>query len=241
MSSDCRQSLRPTSRAKPPSRWGERLRLVAAASLIAMLTIVSPATNNSYAGQPKQPSEDPNDECAYSVTSSSDCMLSVESRDLIEVKRGSALVKSKEPTTVITGRFKTEMKKNSLALFRIEGNTARCFMLLGQAKVKVKDDFHITPTAGTEVILSDHDPDMGELLYRDQLGRRNKKTRMLEPGLFIVSFEFSLIQALDREPLVYALAHSHEPSDFKFKNRLIKMAAVLNMVTANHGRYMTGR
>lgn len=25
---------------------------------------------------------------------------------------------------------------------------------------------------------------------------------MLEPGLFIVPFEFSLIQALDREPLV---------------------------------------
>lgn len=212
----------------------------AGAGLLLILMTVVCLSANSYAAD-KQPPEDPNAECAYSVTSSGDCMLSVESRDLVEVKRGSALIKAKEPMTVVTGRFKTEMKKNSLALFRIENNTARCFMLLGQAKVKVKDNFHILPSAGTEVILADHDPSMGELLYHDELGRRNKKTHMLEPGLFIVSFEFSLIQALDREPLVYALAHSHEPSDCKFKNRLIKMAAVLNMVTANHGQYMTGR
>lgn len=180
-------------------------------------------------------------ESHYAATVGDDGQLSIVSPQEVELKSGSALVEAKEASDVIAGKSRASMKKGSLALFRVEGTTARCFVLLGTVKIHAGDKLRAEPNAGTEVVLADHHPDQHELLYRDELGRRNPKLHKLENGLFLATAEFSLVQALDREPLVAALVHSKEPRDKNLKNKLIKTAAVLNMVTSHKGHYGTGR
>lgn len=176
-------------------------------------------------------------ESHYAATVSDDGEISVVSPEEIALRAGSALIEAKDTITVSSGQFKTTLKKGSLALFRMEGTTARCFMLLGTAKVHAGEKVHAAPIAGVEVVLFDHLPDNHELLYRDELGRRNPKTHKVHDNLYLSTSEFSLAQSLDREPLISALAHSREPRDKALKNRLLKMAAVLNMVSAHRGHY----
>lgn len=180
-------------------------------------------------------------ESHYSATVGDDGEISIITPEEVELRSGSALIEARNTVTVVTGAFKTTMKKGALALFRMEGTTARCFVLLGTAKVHAGADVHLGPTAGTEVVLCDHKPDDHELLYRDELGRRAVKISKVDDKVFLATSEFSVAHALDREPLVTSLAHSKNPKDRVLKYKLMKTAAVLNMVTAHRGSYTTGR
>jgi len=128
------------------------------------------------------------------------------------------------------------MKKRALAFFRVKPDMERCFDFLENVTVHYdKHTFALRP--GEEAILAKKEPSYADILVDDDIGRRRVRLHKLSHDKGIALTEFSLVQAIEREPLIFPLVHSKDTKDKALKNRLLKMAAVLNMVTSRHGHY----
>jgi hypothetical protein len=130
-------------------------------------------------------------------------------------------------------------KRNSLMFVRVVKGFEHIFLLLGHARVQVGDHSAMLH-AGEEALVSDHTPTVAELMQADSIGRRRLHMAQTGNGRVLGIAEFSLVHAIEREPVIYRLVHSKHPRDRTIKEQLIKMAAVLNYVTATHGQYITG-
>ncbi|HEY9789707.1 MAG TPA: hypothetical protein V6D22_04865 [Candidatus Obscuribacterales bacterium] len=135
-------------------------------------------------------------------------------------------------------------RSHSLIFARAAGGCDHIFVLLGNAFVKVGR--HVSQLhAGEELVVADHETKPAELISRlyqdDNIGRRRLQMDSLPGNRSIGMVEFSLVQAVEREPMIYKIMHSSDPHDRSLRDRLIKMAAVLNLVTGSHGMYIPGR
>jgi hypothetical protein len=154
----------------------------------------------------------------------------------VQLDGGSIFIEVDEPTTVKTPLASYHMKRRALAFFRVKPDTERCFDFLENVTVHYdKHTFALRP--GEEAILAKKEPSYADILVDDDIGRRRVRLHKLAHDKGIALTEFSLVQAIEREPLIFPLVHSKEAKDKALKNRLLKMAAVLNMVTSRHGHY----
>jgi hypothetical protein len=154
------------------------------------------------------------------------------------ITEGAALILPSSDFQVNTPLSKVQAKGNSLIFVRVHGGAVHAFVLMGNATLKVGDkSFPIVD--GEEAMVSDHKPYINqELMQADKIARRRLMQNDLGNGGYVGLAEFSLMQAAQHEPLIHHLVYSRDSHDKSLRDRVIKTAAVLNVVTARHGGYM---
>jgi hypothetical protein len=167
-----------------------------------------------------------------------DAQYEVDGSD-VRLKAGALMLDAFAPVTLKLPLATVQPKARSLVFVRARPGCEHVFVLLGNAPVTVGRHRTMLST-GEEAVITDHQPDYKDLVGEDDIGRRRLRLTPLPENKTFVLSEFSLIQAVEREPLIYALIHSGETQDRALKARLMKMAAVLNIVTGRHGQYTTG-
>ncbi len=168
--------------------------------------------------------------------------MKVTGKDRLDISSGKLLLETTGPCVVTTPISEIFIKRNALVLIRAEQNAARCLVLwdndLGAVTV-VCQKRHARLGPGEEAFVTDHDPKGSEIMA-DEIGRRRIKVHVLGSGKAMTTSEFSLLQALERDPLLYEMFRSPDDRDRILKEKIIKIAAVLNMVTGRRGYYTTG-
>lgn len=173
------------------------------------------------------------------VSASDDARYQDEGKQ-IKLESGGIMIENLDDRSVATELGSVEPRKRSLAFIRYRQGCEHVFALLGPTTIRVHGRA-TTINAGEEAIIANHEPTYEGLLGADYIGRRRLRMNKLPEGESLGLAEFSLVHAVEREPVLYRLLHSQDPHDKALRDRLIKTAAILNYVTAGHGQYVTGR
>jgi hypothetical protein len=158
------------------------------------------------------------------------------------LERGEAVIEPNRPVTVLTPLGETHIMHKAAVLFKVQKGSERCMVLWDNGPdsvVLVSQKRKLSLGPGKEALITDHDPNYREISESDDIGRRRIKLHELEKHQHVVTSEFSLLHALQRDPLLYDLAHSTDRYDHALREHILKTAAVLNYVTRGHGFYAT--
>jgi hypothetical protein len=142
-----------------------------------------------------------------------------------------------ETIKVKTPHATAHVNRRSLVLVRVKDGCDHIFVLLGSASINVGRHSARIST-GEQAVVTNHDPGLNDL-GGDEIGRRRLRMTKVGDGMTMSLCEFSLVHCIEREPMVYSLVHSKTADSKTIKEKLIKMAAVLNYVTSRHGPYTT--
>lgn len=167
----------------------------------------------------------------------------LKSHDVLEITAGEILVEPTRQAVIVTPHAETYVKRRAVMLFRVQAGSTRCMVLwdAGSGSVSVvRNRHHARLGPGDEALVCDHDPNPREIYEADEVGRRRIKVHEVGAGSAITTAEFSLLQALERIPLLYEVFRSPDAPDKAIKEKILKTAAVLNMVTYGHGTYSSG-
>lgn len=163
--------------------------------------------------------------------------------DRAELSSGRLLVEAQKAGVVVTPLADIYIKRKALVLLRVKPSSTRCLVLWdkGFSSVSVVcNKKHVRLGPGHEVLVTDHAPDYREIAQEDEIGRRTIKVHQVGSGRAVTTAEFSLLHALERDALLSSVFHDPQDRDRQLKERIVKTAAVLNLVTARHGYYTTG-
>ncbi|MBI4533017.1 MAG: hypothetical protein HY711_03640 [Candidatus Melainabacteria bacterium] len=195
------------------------------------------ARGDDAQGQPRDWQGD-NGGLRYRAAPGSD--FQVPHRNRLNLISGEILVEATGSGVVSCPVAEVYVKRRSVVLFVARQGTMRCQVLwdAGIGSVTIICHKHrVKLGPGDEALVTDHDPDYREIMMSDDIGRRRIKVHNLVEGKAITTAEFSLLQALERDPLLYDVFHSSNPHDKSLLENILKTAAVLDMVTAGHGYY----
>jgi hypothetical protein len=126
--------------------------------------------------------------------------------------------------------------RGALLFIRVTQSSQHVYVLYGDATVQVgrrNTRLH----AGEEAVVADSAFDAGERMRQDLIGRRRLRMVQVDETKALSVSEFSIVQAVEKEPAISRLFHSTDPRDKAAKEQLLKTAAVLNFVTGTHGPY----
>lgn len=179
----------------------------------------------------------------FRYVAASGSQLRFTSPDCAELSSGRLLVEAQKAGVVVTPLADIYVKRKALVLLRVQQSSTRCLVLWdnGFSSVSVLcNKKHVRLGPGHEVLVTDHSPDYREIAQEDEIGRRTIKVHQVGGGRVVTTAEFSLLHALERDPLLYSVFQDPQEKDRQLKERIVKTAAVLNLVTARHGYYTTG-
>lgn len=172
----------------------------------------------------------------YKIAVAAETKYTVEGSH-VGVTSGPALLEPNETMTVVTPHAELRVNRKTLLFVRITPETDHIFVLLGNASVRVGKHSSGLSSA-EEAIVTSREPTTKDLVG-DEIGRRRLRLTKLANGKTLALTEFSLVHAIEREPMLYSLVHSDSREGKALKERLIKMAAVMSFVTSRHGPYTT--
>lgn len=166
-----------------------------------------------------------------------------KSKHHIQLISGQILIDAHRTIYVDSPLASVELKRGALVLFRIGDGTER-FMVVhdndhGSAEIVCKN-FCVKIGPGEEAMITHHEPTYREILETDDIGRRRVKMHLVGDNHHITTSEFSILQALERDPLLYEISKAHHHHDRALKKKIIKTAAVLSHITSHHGFYSSG-
>lgn len=177
---------------------------------------------------------------AYNLAGSpSTTRFKEHSESTIEIDAGVVFIEALKATKIITPLAEYTLKPKSLVFLRIEKGAEKVLAMLENVNI-ITAKRSTELRFGEEAFVTEHQPTPGELVGEEQLGIRQLRTHQVTPDRHIAIAEFSLIQATERIPLVSSVIHSGHVHDKALKSKLLKAAAVLNMVTSRHGYYSGG-
>lgn len=157
----------------------------------------------------------------------------------VKLEEGILVLDAEQAALIETPLARLGPRRKAVVYVKVRRGIEHFFVLLGPAEIKVgKHTAQLN--SGEEAIVLDHEPGYSDLVGQDDIGRRRIRMTKLSESESMALSEFSLIQAVEREPMLYRLVHSTDVHDKSVRERLIKMAAVLNIVTGRHGQYSTG-
>lgn len=162
--------------------------------------------------------------------------------DRIALERGEAVFEPEHPVAIVTPLAEAHLVRKAAVLFRVQPGSERLMVLWDKGDNSVTvicKQRRLSLGSGNEVLIADHAPNYHEVTEPGDIGRRRIKLHTIGGQAHAVTSEFSLMQALERDPLLYDLSHSKEPRDRALTVNILKTATVLNMVTAGHGYYST--
>lgn len=163
------------------------------------------------------------------------------SPDSLRADNGEVVIEPLRSITVVTRLSQTHLRHGSAVLFRITDGSERIMVLSENgldSVVLICEGKKVSLTSGQEALVTDHDPDIREITESDDIGRRQIRLNDIRDK-HVVTAEFSLVHALQRDPLLYDLAHSKDRHDRSLSERILKTAVVLNAVIRGHGYYTT--
>jgi len=177
----------------------------------------------------------------YRAVPGSSCR--VVGKDRMEIDAGDVLVEPTRAAVVVTPCSQTFIKHRACVLFRVQKGSTRCLVLwdngMGSVSVVCRKH-HAKLGPGDEALVADHDPSPREIYESDEIGRRRIRVHMVGDNHTVATSEFSLLHALERVPVLYEVFRSPDAQDQALKEKILKTAAVLNMVTYGHGSYSSG-
>lgn len=172
----------------------------------------------------------------YNLATSIDATFNKVSDEKLVFGVGTFLVESEHDLTIQLPMAKLQLVPKSMALIRIQPGSERIFCLLETLTVECEKR-SAALRCGEEALLTDHPPDAGDLSGEFEVGVRQLRAYELSQTRKLSTMEFSLIQTMEREPLLSQITHSKHKHDRFLRDKLIKAAAVLNYVTNRHGPY----
>lgn len=172
----------------------------------------------------------------YNLATSLDATFKKVSEKELELAIGTYLIESENGISVKLPMSRLEMPPKSMALIRIGAGVERVFCLLETMSISCENR-SAGLRCGEEALLTDHLPDAGDLNGEFEVGVRQLRAVEINETRKITTMEFSLIQTMEREPLLSQITHSRHKHDRFLRDKLIKAAAVLNYVTNRHGPY----
>lgn len=155
----------------------------------------------------------------------------------VELKSGTVLVESKGRLTVHMPMSTWTLKPHSMALMRTDKGIERVYCLLEAASAEC-EGHKIVLRMGEEALVTDHVPRYQEVTGEFEVGVRRQRPRDLNDKRHLDLMEFSIVQAMEREPLLSQISHSKHSHDLALRERLLKTAAAILLVTGKHGQYM---
>jgi hypothetical protein len=173
----------------------------------------------------------------YQITPES----SAEHKDgsILSINSGEALVEVKGPMSIKTPMSEVYATHKAMLYLRI-GHGMEHFFVLWDSNPKsisvVSEKTAAKVGVGEEIVICDFMPRY-QFITNDNIGRRRMVTNMLGQDKYMVTSEFSLLQASSVLPLLKEVLHSRDPHDHALSERVIKSAAILESVQMGHGAY----
>ena len=175
----------------------------------------------------------------YNLACSPDSVFRKSDERILVLDSGTFLIESESPITLKTPMSVIHLRSKSTVLVKVRTGQERTYVLLETAHV-VTDHHTASLRFGEEALVTDHAPFRGELAGESDVGLRQLRVFELENNRKMVTMEYSLVQAMEREQLLGQIVHSNHQHDKFLREKLMKCAAVLNMVTSKHGQYAGG-
>lgn len=162
----------------------------------------------------------------------------VESGDRsLRIRSGAVFMNVTTEQVLATPLCHVQAKKDSVLSMESDGTTTRVRSCSGPGHVEVVsggNKLQLNP--GQELFLSADAPHQADILPNDGIGRRNLVAMGLRTGIVAVLDDFSIPSYLASAPEVQPVRKSQDGHADLF-NRLVKTAAVVQMVTSYRGQY----
>lgn len=158
------------------------------------------------------------------------------SEEMLILKSGTFLVESEGAMTLALPMSKIQLRPKTILLVRVTPGSERLYCLL-DAAVLTTETKSFNLQCGEEVLLTNHRPTPAEITGEFDVWVRQGRGEDISDDRKLAVMEFSIIQAMEREPLLSQVSHSRHGHDRSLREKLLKAVAVLNFVTTRHGQY----
>lgn len=179
------------------------------------------------------------DDKHYNLACEIDSKFTKTGERILTLESGTFLIEGEAALSLKTPMSTIHLRPGSMVLVRVQQGRERIYVLLETAHVNCQHRT-IPLRYGEECLLTDHAPFRGELAGESDVGLRQLRVHDLKDNYKFITMEYSLVQAMEREPLLAQIVHSDHNHDKFLRTKLLKAAAVLNMVTSRHGQYAGG-
>ena len=149
---------------------------------------------------------------------------------------GSFLIESKGQLQIHLPMCTWQMQPRSMILVRIAEGSERLYCLLGGSSA-ISPENKVPLAVGEEMLILKRRPDESDPGGEFDIGVRQLHMYNLNKSSQMLIMEFSIPEAMEKEALLSQISHSRHAHDRALRERLIKAAAILNMVTTKHGPY----
>jgi hypothetical protein len=165
------------------------------------------------------------------------------SANTVKIVSGDVVLEVMKPTTVELPLSKAFIARKALVLFKLEDGVEKVMVIWDDGFKTVNLVFgnrKLKLGPGDEAVATGFEPRYRQILEQDDIGHRRVRMHHLGHKNYVTTAEFSLLQALETNPLLSEITRSSDPHDRLIKERIIKTAAVLSFVTRHHGTYSRG-
>lgn len=157
--------------------------------------------------------------------------------------RGEAVITPDEKLHVEAGPATLEIAAGSIVNISNDEGVVKVRNVFENHGASIKiivDGRSINLSAGQEAVISRLHRDIIESMVADGIARRAIRYDKVGDGYTIATSEFSLVSAFNNNELTRSLVTGEE-ADAKLRNKMLKMAACLQQVTAARGAYQQVR
>lgn len=156
--------------------------------------------------------------------------------DTLELNSGTFLVEAEGALKLKLPLLTLDMRPRSMVLIRNTPGRNRIYGLLETASA-VCDKHEVPLHCGEELLFSDHMPTPNELTGEFDVGVRKLVAVEISEFRKVATMEYSMLQAMTREPLLMQISHSRHSHDKFLKDKVLKSAASIEFATSRHGPY----
>lgn len=230
----------PTQSAKTTAAPSERI-AIATPPLMPPLNIagkVQESAQNKGAQQNKTKS--PGGPLRAAIKLSHDAVAKVDQDGTIVLESGDALVEAHSKVRLRIGQAKTAVAENCLVHLSRANGCIKIHNLYDRHASSVTceiADHKFVIEAGQELACADSFAQLNNSLSTDKIERRCVKTFDLSNGSAILSCEFSPTTLISENELLHQLRKGQSALDKSTFQKVVKMAACLQVATASHGGY----
>ncbi len=158
----------------------------------------------------------------------------------IVLRKGEILLAPERTTVVSSGTARVEVSPGAIALVARDG---ACLKVRGlwessTGKIVARGGAGFVPVrAGQEVVVAASTSEMTAFLKGDSMARRRIVRFPTSTGEALMVSEVSFLGTVNDSTLLPALLKSMNPEDKGLRDRIVKMAVVLSVVTSRHGNF----
>jgi len=156
----------------------------------------------------------------------------------VELMTGTIFLAASQPVEIKTSLGSVQARGDSMVSVELRRGRLRVMSLSGPNAIYVLAGNHkLDLSPGKEVLVVGHRPSRVEALPADGVGRRQLAVYALDKKLAVVSGEFSISSMLINMDYLRPLTHPVSEANRRSLDRLIKLAAAVQVVSARRGPY----